>query len=162
RELLRTDSHPRSPADQGSARARPVGSPRLLKAWKISAMPSSPSHFDAVRGQETEKLLYQFDEAWLAGTVPAIEEFLKRQTAMGKGHDASGRGKCLEELVKIDLEYRWRRKPGGGKPWSLEDYVARYPDLGRLDSLALDLIAAEYRVRQRWGDRPTQAEYSAR
>jgi serine/threonine-protein kinase len=125
-------------------------------------MLSSPSHFGAVRSQETEKLLYQFDEAWLAGTVPAIEEYVKRHTATKEGHDAADRRKFLEELVKIDLEYRWRRKPGGGKPWSLEDYVARYPELGRLDSLALDLIAAEYRVRQRWGDRPAQAEYAAR
>ncbi len=48
------------------------------------------------------------------------------------------------------------------RPPRLEDYARRLPRLGPLRRLPLDLICEEYRVRQRWGDRPNHAEYAAR
>jgi serine/threonine protein kinase len=44
----------------------------------------------------------------------------------------------------------------------LEQYVKRIAQLGSLDSLPTELIAEEYRVRHRFGDRPSHAEYAAR
>src|SRR5262245_53534309 len=92
---------------------------------------------------ETEKLLYQFDNAWQLGNPPRIEDYLKAhaaipltRTPLPPGERERGRREFLEELVKIDLEYRWRRKLPGNSPWSLEEYVTRYPELGRLDSLS--------------------------
>src|SRR5262249_42674501 len=75
--------------------------------------------------------------------------------------DPAYRG-LLEELLKIDLNYRWSHKPGAGKPWVLEDYLARWPDFGPLDKISEDVIGAEYWVRQRHGDRPSQQAYVAR
>jgi serine/threonine protein kinase len=44
----------------------------------------------------------------------------------------------------------------------LEDYVARFPEWASLDGLPLDLIGEEYRVRCRWGDRPSHADLMSR
>ena len=44
----------------------------------------------------------------------------------------------------------------------MEGYAAKFPELGPLDELPLELIGEEYRVRRRWGDRPTHAEFLSR
>ena len=102
--------------------------------------------------QDREKLLDQFDRAWQSGTPPRIEDFLP---ADGAGREA--RRELLEELIAVDLQYRWRSQPGGRL--RLEDYLARHPELR---PLPLALVGEEYWVRQRWGDRPNHAEYAAR
>jgi uncharacterized protein (TIGR03067 family) len=105
---------------------------------------------------ELERLVYAFDQAWQGGAPPRIETFWT---------PAAGTP-LLTELVKIDLERRWRR-PGAGpadlpaRP-RLEDYVARYPQLGPIGQIELPLIEEEYRVRRCWGDQPGHAEYQAR
>src|SRR5262245_38969473 len=65
---------------------------------------------------------------------------------------------ALLELVKIDLEYRWRH----GRAAYLEAYLARLPALGAARELPAELIQEEYRVRQRFGDRPALESYRAR
>jgi serine/threonine protein kinase len=117
-------------------------------------------------------LLDHFEVAWQGQTPPAIEEFLPPGLAGGQPvYDPDVR-ELLQELIKIDLEYRWRRPveavrgPDGNgalpaRP-RLEDYVQRLPELGPLPRLPLDLVGEEYRVRQRWGDRPGPAEYAGR
>jgi serine/threonine protein kinase/WD40 repeat protein len=99
-----------------------------------------------------EALLARFERAWQSGPPPRLEEFLP----------SAGAGRCqlLEELVAIDLEYRWSTKASGSRPWTLEDYVARFPELG--PQLTLDLIVEEYQVRRRWGDRPSHTDYAVR
>jgi serine/threonine-protein kinase len=125
---------------------------------------------------DRERVLDQFEEAWRSGkTPPRIEAYLPSAAAR----------ELLEGLIKIDLNYRWsqaqrgasgridwtapRRESSEGQPpgsapqcLRLEDYVQHFPNLGRLDQLSLGLIEEEYRVRQRWGDRPAQSDYLAR
>jgi tetratricopeptide (TPR) repeat protein len=75
----------------------------------------------------------------------------------------------LVDLIKLDLEFRWKTFGRRSDPptfdssaWLLEDYVARYPELGPLDWLPDDLIAEEYRARGRWGDRPERSTLTAK
>src|SRR5262245_22698378 len=105
-----------------------------------------------------EEVLFQFDQAWGKGAAPAIEEFLQSAPAA----DTGGRRLLLEELVKIDLEYRWRQasspkitaaasaskqtKPALGSKPRLEDYLVRFPELGPLNNLSAELIGSEYWV----------------
>src|SRR5262245_42228634 len=127
-------------------------------------MATSPEKLLAQGQLHGRGLLQEFDRAWQGGAAPRIEDFLTRASAQGAG----GR-ELLEELVKIDLEYRWRdppRSPAAGA-WAtarprLEDYVARHLELGPLKQLSLELIGEEYWVRQRYGDRPIHAEYLSR
>src|SRR5262249_6853251 len=74
----------------------------------------------------------------------------------------------LEELIQIDLEYRWRTPcPAGGAEASqlrprLEQYGARFSELRSPKQFPVELIRFEYWVRQRWGDRPGHHEYLTR
>jgi serine/threonine protein kinase len=128
--------------------------------------------YKAADSRDAERRLEEFEEAWQGPTPPVLEAYLPRDG------DDTARRKFLEELVKIDLEQRWRRASGGhplasggrkspGDPDTaeiprLEDYLARHPALAGSEGIAADLIGEEYRARYCWGDRPAHAEYERR
>lgn len=130
---------------------------------QLRTAPGAALDFDSV--------LDRFETAWQGEAAPAVEQFVPA----GKG-DAAGRRALLIELVRVDLDHRWRRaaqatKPGREEPSNLpllprrpklEDYVKRLPELGPLDQLPADLIGEEYCARHCWGDRPKQEEYFQR
>ncbi|MBI3462249.1 MAG: hypothetical protein HY000_04195 [Planctomycetes bacterium] len=120
----------------------------------------------------------------MAGQQPQIEQFLL--TSVSDPDHVSLRSPLLRELIRIDLEHRWRATSGSPsdraeesttiqpgqdtrvaprslprKPW-VEDYLSFFPELGPVDSVAPDLIAEEYRARHRWGDQPKHEEYVER
>src|SRR5262245_44114886 len=64
----------------------------------------------------------------------------------------------LAELIKTDLEIRWRRGQGVRLDW----YVERFEELGTVSELSGRLIYEEYRVRQLHGDKPDLASYQRR
>ncbi len=127
--------------------------------------------------KQIEELLDRFEQAWQAGgPPPLLEDFLP-----AGGEDqapAVPLPALLHELAPIDLEYRWRRcrrqtmlddatqrpvvepcdatmAPGFPLTPRVEDYLKRFPHL-QADA---ELVAEEYRVRHRWGDRPAQQEF---
>jgi serine/threonine-protein kinase len=108
----------------------------------------APLPSPAASPSDQEQVLARFEAAWRNGPAPAIDQFL-----------SPGNRPLLEELVKIDLNYRWQRR---AHCLRLEEYVARHPTLGPPEQLPLDLIGTEYWVRLRYGDQPTQNEYVAR
>jgi len=130
--------------------------------------------YKAVDCRDAERRLEEFEEAWQGPTPPALDAYLPRDS------DDASRRRALEELIKIDLEHRWRRAgapASGGHPASggrkspgdppeavprLEDYLARHAALAGSDGIAPDLIGEEYRARHCWGDRPSHAEYERR
>ncbi len=119
--------------------------------------------------------LDRFEQAWKSGKPPRIDEFLRSALGASPATDERTRRLLQEELVKIDLECRWRRAretaeqhrseaSGGERPPHpiLEDYVRHYPEVGPLERLPIGLILEEYRVRSRFGRRPESDEYFAR
>jgi hypothetical protein len=62
-----------------------------------------PSSADA---PALDRLLDRFDRAWQRGAPPPLADFLPA--------GARGRRQALHELIKIDLEYRWRPRAGRG------------------------------------------------
>src|SRR5689334_19798692 len=111
---------------------------------------------------ELLSLLDRFDGAWRGPTPPRIDEFLPPAPGGARARDAALRRDRLEELIKIDLEYRWRLEPddragrsapgsGGSGPGGdplparpiLEDYLAVYHELGPPERLSPALIAEE-------------------
>jgi eukaryotic-like serine/threonine-protein kinase len=123
-----------------------------------------------------DEVCSRFEAAWCEGRQPRIEDFLSPESP---DRDVVTLRKLLVSLVGIDLEHRWRmaaetgeRQPAGGEAAAavpetgllpprprLADYVARYPALGPLEQLPIDLVVDEYYARRRFGDRPTHAEY---
>src|SRR6516164_10561891 len=127
----------------------------------------------------------QFEQAWQSGTVPSIGDFLAIGANGGIEAESTQRALVIE-LIKVDLEQRWRHSgnaaaataefktvesetlvaaPGSltlpDRP-ALEDYVACFPILGTADSLPAELILEEYRVRTLWADHPSQETYLQR
>src|SRR5262245_10658296 len=122
-----------------------------------------------MNGLDVEQLLDKFEEAWQRNPPPAVEEFLPPSAVSGPTLDDPGCLDVLKELIKIDMEYRWRRTAASANAGNavaefsrLEDYLRRYPALLRAEALLTELIGEEYRGRHRWGDRPTHAEYAHR
>ena len=101
-----------------------------------------------------EQRIECFEAAWENGPRPNIAAHLLGATAMADLE----RRRLLEELIKVDLDFRWRRRLDAGDPGPvrpddlpdrprLEDYVECYPLLGPLVELPSDLILGEYEVR---------------
>jgi non-specific serine/threonine protein kinase len=121
---------------------------------------SGENHASWIQPDE-EELLERFEDAWRTQPPADLDQFL----GGANGESEPRRLELLPELIKIDLEYRWRTygktdAAANGFPGAplLEDYLAHRPQL----SLSTELIAEEYRVRCRWGDVPSSNEYLQR
>ena len=128
-----------------------------------------------------DELIEVFESQWQTGTPPSIGRLLLQSSATRK-ISASDRLRLLAELIKVDLEYRWReyaavpsadsrRPPGSGERLArqdlpklprVEDYMHVHPDLAAADELLTELLAEEYRVRRRHEDEPSIDSYLAR
>ena len=64
----------------------------------------------------------------------------------------------LCELVRVDLEYHWRRSQSR----RLEYYRDLFPDLFEGPEFVRAMAYEEYRLRAQAGERPTQADYQRR
>jgi serine/threonine protein kinase len=87
--------------------------------------------------QWLEQIVAAFEAAWHRSERPAIDDYLALAT--------HGRLRVLIELVHADLECRVRV----GEAVQVEDYLHRFPELAQQSGPALELIAAEYRLRRR-------------
>jgi len=104
-------------------------------------------------GQDLADIMARFESAWRSGLPPPIEDFLPAARRAASAMD-QGQRELLEQLVKIDLEFRWRQGVPAGYTSALperprlEHYVARFAALAPLDRLPEDLIGQEYLVRR--------------
>jgi formylglycine-generating enzyme required for sulfatase activity len=98
-----------------------------------------------------EDLASQLEDAWAKGGLVDLAKFVPPS-------DSPLRKAALHELVKVDLECRWRK----GQSVSLEYYIDKFADLGKARDLPAKLVFEEYRVRQLFGDRPSIEIYKNR
>jgi serine/threonine protein kinase/Tfp pilus assembly protein PilF len=68
------------------------------------------------------------------------------------------RAAVLRELVRVDLEYGWRR----GRPTPLEEYQSRFPGLFADPESLQEITFEEFRLRRQMGQDPSAAEYHQR
>lgn len=114
------------------------------------------------RSAAFELVVEAFEASWHSDVFPDIRPFIEVLMA------DRCRSELLHELVRVDLEYRWKTaaadddKSKAPRRQLLEDYVRIFPELAPIEKLPLDLIVEEYRVRRRWGDRPNAAGYLER
>ncbi len=104
-----------------------------------SALPA-PSSDASLRTRCVE----DFQHSLQGGSPSPLEQFLP---------EGAKRLAVLVELVHVELEFRLKR----GEPARVEEYLARYPELGSQPVAVRDLFAAEFRLRCRpggEGDRP--------
>ncbi len=114
-------------------------------------MPSSQSHPTLRWSPRTEQILDDFEVAWKSGP-PCIGEFADRAA------DEERQG-VLVELIKIDLEQRWKQGDSADiARLETRDYQQQHPEL--TDADVQEVAVDEYRVRLRWGDRPQLEEFT--
>lgn len=100
------------------------------------------------------RILDQFEAAWAKGRTPEVAEYV----AQLPRKDCSS---SVCELVKIDLERRWRAAQDRIPRYPLEYYLS-LKTIFFNDAELVDLIGWEYAVRNRWGDCPTRTEMAHR
>ncbi len=105
--------------------------------------------------QELQQIADRFEKAWQKvadqGEPPDLARFLPPpQDPLRK--------LVLQELIKTDLEARWRRNLSTG----IEFYLQRFAELGKAKELPASLLYEEYRIRQYHGDRPPVTAYQRR
>jgi serine/threonine-protein kinase len=98
-----------------------------------------------------EELFRAFEAAWHGNAVPSLAAFLP-------AGNAGERLALLHELIKIDLEYRWR----SGRRTLTEDYVASFPELSDSGRVPVELIRDEVRIRAACGQAPAWEELARR
>jgi predicted ATPase len=86
-----------------------------------------------------ERQIKAFEQAWRTGSSPALTDFLQ-----GEG---GARLALLVELVHVDLEFRLK----AGQSVRVEHYLGAYPELATDRTTTLDLILAEYLLRDDQG-----------
>ena len=93
-----------------------------------------------------EAVIRRFEDAWRGNEHPDVGDFLVPESS----HSV----RLLVELVHIDLEFRLR----AGEDARVEEYIARFSELGEPEVL-LDLLAAEFALRNRHGDSAWPEEF---
>jgi serine/threonine protein kinase len=101
--------------------------------------------------QVVEAWLVEFDQSW-------DENRLALQARRLPPAGSPLRLAALNEMVKIDLERQWQK----GRQVLLESYLKAYPELGTSATVSLDLMQAEYQVRQQFGATADLSEFARR
>lgn len=116
--------------------------------------------------RDHERQLEQFEEAWRKDDFAELSLFVV-PTESGATIPVSE----LADFVETDFEYRWRRfvdheethlakSLEGGQDViplfpCISDYAKQFGELANETGIAARLILSAYRIRQRWGDKPT-------
>lgn len=103
-----------------------------------------------------ESRLARFRKAWAA--VTASNETVEVAEYLPAPGDPQ-RAACLVEMLKIDLESRFRIF---GKGPRIDYYLELYPELGDARTLPASLIVQEYLARHQYGDKPDLNRYKNR
>jgi hypothetical protein len=93
----------------------------------------------------------RFEAAWASGQEPELVAFLPTP-------GSPQRSAAVRKLVAIDLDFGWQL----GRGRLLEDYLARFPELGGIAGVSPELVRCEYIARVRHGDRPKPEDYRTR
>ena len=114
-------------------------------------LPSNLGHLKTDQWEFLQDCADRFENAWQKSATVDLAQFLPPP-----GHPL--RLVTLQELIKTDLEIRWRR----GQVLGLEYYLEKYPELGPPQDLPPQLIFEEYRIRHLHGDKPDLQHYHKR
>src|SRR5262245_6074215 len=106
--------------------------------WSNHANSENAAGLSGSAWSACDQLIKAFEAAWRRGGTPGIEEYLRT--------DEPERLALLVELVHVDLEFRLK----SGESVRIESYLESYPQLASHRETLLDLIAAEYQLRQRY------------
>jgi hypothetical protein len=121
--------------------------------------PGELGHLHTADWDVVSELANQFETAWAEAAAPLDFHVLRAHLPLPESplylH-------ALVELIKTDLEYRWKRRRDGDKPAYIETYLEEFPEIGSARTVSADLLYEEFRVRKLYGDRPASTMYKGR
>ena len=82
--------------------------PQLALTMNPNPPPQEP------RFLKLDEICDQFEQAWQSSTAPVISQFLAEHRDQWGNWDQTTRSQLLEELIKLDLEFRWRQQQETG------------------------------------------------
>lgn len=116
-------------------------------------VPAAPADFATRVWNQLSDCVDTFIQAWdRAATPPNLGDFVPDE-------EPAVRKLILSELVKVDLEYRWRSRQF---PKLLEEYLAEFPEMTEAGKAPVDLVYEEYHVRRQAGDEVEPKTYFQR
>lgn len=101
--------------------------------------------------ERLESILWRFEDAWRTPVPPDPEDFLLDIAD-------TDRAELLQELIAIDLEHRVRRQPNA----TSDRYLQKYPELFSSTMSRNELVRRELRLRNKFGQYPTESEFRSR
>jgi hypothetical protein len=110
-------------------------------------------HLSTDDWERLQEILDRFEKAW---TNVGSEDAIDLKAYLPPVEDPL-RSVALQELIKVELEIRWRR----GQTVRIESYLSEFPELQVVGTLP-PLIYEEYRVRHMHGDKPPVTAYQER
>jgi serine/threonine protein kinase len=84
-------------------------------------------------------------EAWLTRFEENWNEQKLRECMQALPGQSSLRRPLLIAMIEQDLGHHW----DAGQPTVIESYLKEYPELGGIDEIPIELLAAEYKARQK-------------
>ena len=112
--------------------------------------PDDSALFEGPEWSSCEVLIQAFEKALRSGERPSIADYLRV--------DGPGRRALLLELIHVDLEFRLKAT----HPARVESYLETHSELTEDRHAMLELIAAEYTLRQRHQGEVDLEEYRTR
>src|SRR5262245_31760723 len=106
---------------------------------------------DYIAPPELDQFVYAFEVAHADGATPDLRRFLP-----DPAHSLYLA--VLRELVRVDMEYGWRRE----KPRRIDYYQQEFPELFQDRKSVQDITFEEYRLRRLAGENPHPIEYQKR
>ncbi|HYV34622.1 MAG TPA: protein kinase, partial [Gemmataceae bacterium] len=105
---------------------------------------------------DLQRYLNRFEEAWKYAILhdqqpPDLTNYIPP-------FESQARGQVYAELVKTDLEYRWKQ----GQTPDLDSYILKYKELGTAETVPASLIFEEYRIRLMHGVQVKLGDYQKR
>jgi serine/threonine protein kinase len=98
---------------------------------------------------EFEEVIEQFEQSWIKGARPRIEEYLPKNDS---------RSAVLIELLVAELEFRLK----AGENARLEDYLPRFPELDQDRAVKTGLACEEFRLRRKCKEAISATEFALR
>jgi predicted Ser/Thr protein kinase len=108
---------------------------------------SDPASLTTAAGEEPS---VQLGRLWCQGLRPDVDAFLARAGPLPAGQAAA--------VLRVDQFQRWQ----AGERVPAESYLRRHPALRAEAEAAVDLVYAEFLLREQLGERPEVAEYERR
>lgn len=106
-----------------------------------------------------EAIIAAWEEQLRIGCAGLLRNFWQ-QLRFTSGEASKEQQQLFFELAALDMEFAWKRS--AGKPVAPDQRAAAYANWDLCDAeLQARLVAEEFRVRRRFGDRPTRAQFLA-